>query len=90
MSKPILYIKGGCPWCHDAIDFFKKHNVDVDVRNVLQSQSDMSRMVEISGQTLTPTLEYKSFMVADFGVDEFVTALKKSPEVAKELGIPVN
>jgi len=44
-------------------------------------------MVEISGQTLTPTFEYGEFIVADFSVDEFVQELEEFPEVMRELGI---
>ena len=89
LSKPILYIKEGCGWCHDALDFFKKHNVDIDVRSVSKNQSDMAHMVEISGQTLTPTLEFGDFIVSDFGVDELETALKNHPDIAQQLGILV-
>jgi glutaredoxin 3 len=47
----------------------------------------MKRMYEISGQSLTPTLEFGDFMVADFGVDEFVSAVKKRPDVQEKMGI---
>lgn len=86
-SKPILYIKSGCPWCQDALGFFSKNNVSVEVRDVLRDGEAMKRMKEISGQSLTPTFEYGDFMVADFSVDEFVAALEKAPTVKEELGV---
>lgn len=88
-SAPILYIKTGCGWCHDALAFFKKYHIEVDVRNVSESQADMARMVEISGQTLTPTLEYGDFMVADFGLDELEAALRKRQDVAQQWGVAI-
>ena len=85
--KPILYIKSGCPWCRSARSFFEQHGVEVEIRDVMRSPKDMDRMVEISGQTLTPTFEYGEFIVADFSVDEFVQELEEFPEVKRELGI---
>ena len=85
--KPILYIKPGCPWCRSARSYFEQHGVDLDIRDVLSSRKDMDRMVEISGQTLTPTFEYGEFVVSDFSVDEFEQELEEFPEVMRELGI---
>ncbi len=85
--KPILYIKPGCPWCRSARSYFEQHGVEVDIRDVTRSRRDMDRMVEISGQTLTPTFEYGEFVVADFSVDEFEQELEEFPEVMRELGI---
>jgi glutaredoxin 3 len=86
-SRPILYIKTGCPWCRKALSYFQRQGVELDVKDILQDQAAASRMKQISGQTLTPTLEYGDFMVADFGVDEFVAASKKRPDVRDELGL---
>ena len=41
----------------------------------------------ISGQTKTPTLKNGDFVVADFDVEEFKTALRESPQEASKLGI---
>lgn len=86
-SRPILYIKSGCPWCTDALSYFSSENVDVEVKDVLRDAEAMERMKKISGQSLTPTLEYGDFLVPDFSVDEFVAAVKKRPDVQKELGL---
>lgn len=84
--KPILYVKSGCPWCREALSFFSQHGVEVDVRDVLASAASMQRMVEISGQSLTPTFEYGDFVVADFSVDEFLDEIEQVPEIKKKLG----
>ncbi|HKK67165.1 MAG TPA: glutaredoxin family protein, partial [Bacteroidales bacterium] len=86
-AKPILYIKSGCGWCHEALAFFQQHSIELDVRNVNEHPAEMARMVDISGQTLTPTLEFGDFIVADFAVDELEAALKSRPDIAHTLGI---
>ncbi len=85
--KPILYIKPGCPWCRDALAFFSQHGVELDVRDVTASKASLHRMIEISGQSLTPTFEYGDFVVADFSVNEFTDELEQVPEIKKELGL---
>ena len=29
LAKPTLYIKPGCPWCEEALSYFKKQGVDL-------------------------------------------------------------
>ncbi|GHB94592.1 glutaredoxin family protein [Cerasicoccus arenae] len=85
--KPIVYIKPGCPWCREALTYFQQHGVDLDVRDVIRSRSSMQRMIEVSGQSLTPTFEYGDFIVADFSVDEFIDQIAEVPEIRRELGL---
>ena len=85
--KPILYIKPECPWCREALGYFQQHGIDVDVRDVTISKSNMQRMIEISGQSLTPTFEYRDFVCADFSVDEFVDQISEAPEVRRAIGL---
>tara|TARA_B110000003_G_C16619040_1_gene522402 strand:+ start:844 stop:1131 length:288 start_codon:yes stop_codon:yes gene_type:complete len=86
-TTPILYIKPTCPWCREALAYFQSQGVELDVRDVLTNAQDMDAMVQISGQTLTPTFEYQDFVVADFSVDEFQAELDEFPEIKKSLGI---
>jgi len=85
-NKPILFIKRGCPWCREAMSFFSQHGVELDVRDVNLSRANLQRMIEVSGQSLTPTLEYGDFIVADFSVDEFLDEIEQVPEIKRELG----
>lgn len=85
-NTPILYVKPGCPWCRAALAFFSQHGVEVQVRDVLADPAALRRMVEVSGQTLTPTFEYGEFIVADFSVEEFTDELELVPEIKKALG----
>jgi len=86
-SRPILYIKSGCPWCREALSFFNSQGVELDVRDVNEHAKDMDAMVAVSGQTKTPTFEYEDFMVADFDVNEFLAELDEFPEIRQKLGI---
>lgn len=85
--KPILYIKPGCPWCREAMAYFSQHGVELDVRDVKESEASLRRMVEISGQSRTPTFEFGDFVVADFSMNEFLDELAQVPEIKKELGL---
>ena len=87
MSKPILYVKQGCPWCIDALEYFSKVGLEVELVDVRADPSRMSELEAISGQTKTPTLKNGDFVVADFDVEEFKTALKESPQEASKLGV---
>ena len=86
-SKPTVYIKPGCPWCNEALDFFAAAGIEVEVKDVLRDPEAMERMIEISQQTLTPTFEFGDFIVPDFSTDEFKAALAKRPDIQKALGM---
>ena len=86
MTTPIIYIKPGCPWCRQAMSFFSQHGVQLEVRDVTASTQNMKRMLDISGQSLTPTFEFGEFVVADFSIEEFIDELEQVPEVKQQLG----
>ena len=87
MSLPILYIKQGCPWCIDALEYFKSKNIQLEVIDVITDSSKMKELVKISGQSKTPTLKNGDFVVADFDISEFEQAMRKSPEEANKIGL---
>ncbi|MFP4069054.1 MAG: glutaredoxin family protein [Opitutales bacterium] len=84
---PVLYVKPDCPWCREAISFFNQQGVELDIRDVSINAKFMDAMVQLSGQTKTPTFEYEDFVVADFDVDEFLSELEEFPEIRQKLGI---
>ena len=87
MNKPKLFIKEGCPWCIDALAYFKSKSMDLEIIDVRTDPTKMPELVEISGQSKTPTLQNEDFIVADFDIDEFEEAMSKNPEEAKRLGL---
>jgi glutaredoxin 3 len=77
MSMPVLYIKPGCPWCDEVVEFLDRKRIQVDVRVVSGNREVMAEMVGLSGQTKAPTMDWHGEVLADFGVDELVPFLKK-------------
>lgn len=74
---PVLYIKTGCPWCHEVVEFMDKNGVSYRELNVTEDSSAMAEMQKKSGQTRAPTLDWKGKILADFGVEELVPFLRK-------------
>lgn len=77
MSLPILYIKPGCPWCVDVVEYLKSKRIEVRTVVVSGNPEAMREMVELSGQTKAPTMDWHGEVLADFGVDELVPFLKQ-------------
>ena len=89
MSKPILYIKQGCPWCSDALEYFAGIGLELELIDVRTDPSKMSELEAASGQSKTPTMKNGDFVVADFDINEFKDALRANPAEAEELGIQI-
>ena len=87
MNKPILYIKQGCPWCVEALAYFEEKQLDLNVVDVRTDPSKMKDLLEVSGQSKTPTLKNGDFVVADFDLEEFEEVLSQNPIEAKKLGL---
>ena len=87
MPKPKLFVKNGCPWCIDALAYFRNKSVDIEIIDVRSDPSKMPELIEVSGQSKTPTLQNGEFVVADFDIDEFEDAMSKNPSEAQKLGL---
>ena len=87
MNNPILYVKQGCPWCIDALAYFKQKNVELEIIDVRSDPTRLRELEQISGQTMTPTLKHGDFLVKDFDLDELEQALAQNPQTAKKLGL---
>jgi glutaredoxin 3 len=74
---PVLYIKPGCPWCDEVVDFLKKKKIAVKTIVVSGNRDAMQEMFDLSGQMKAPTMDWHGEVLADFGVDELVPFLKK-------------
>lgn len=77
MALPTLYIKPGCPWCDEAVDYLHRKKINVRTVVVSGDRAAMQEMVELSGQSKAPTLDWNGDVLADFGVDELVPFLKR-------------
>ena len=87
VNNPILYVKQGCPWCIDALAYFKQNKVELEIIDARSDPVRLKELEQISGQTMTPTLKHGDFLVKDFDLDEFKQALDQNPQAAKKLGL---
>lgn len=77
MSLPKLYIKRGCPWCDEVVDYLRRKSIEVETVVVSGNPAAMKEMVALSGQSKAPTMDWHGEVLADFGVDELVPFLSK-------------
>ena len=74
-----LYVKTWCPWCVQAIQWLKARGIHHECLDVENDREALRRMQEISGQSLTPTLELPDGRVlADFDTGQLERFLEAS------------
>ena len=76
-ALPTLYVKAGCSWCHEVVEFMDSHGVSYLEQNVSENPHALEEMRAKSGQDRAPTLDWNGTILADFGVDELVPFLRK-------------
>jgi len=78
MDKPelLLYVKGGCPWCDLAEDYFNERGFKFRRIDVRKDRVAFDEMRRISGQTYAPTLVAGDAVLPDFGPEELDHFLK--------------
>jgi glutaredoxin 3 len=74
---PILYVKPGCPWCTEVIDFLSSNGIGYREQDVVKDPDAFAEMQRKSGQTRAPTLDWRGKILADFGVAELVPFLRQ-------------
>lgn len=72
-----LFIKPGCPWCVDAERWLRGQGYAYEAIDVLSDSNAFREMLELSGQTLAPTLWIDGKVLPDFGVPELETFLSR-------------
>lgn len=76
MIKPILYVKTGCPWCDEVLDYLGAKAISFTKVTVSGDREAMQQMIDLSGQTKAPTMDWDGEVLADFGVDELIPFLR--------------
>lgn len=74
---PLLYVKTGCPWCEEVLDFFNKKRLPYEKIVVSGNRPAMDAMVALSGQSKAPTMDWQGEVLADFGVEELIPFLRE-------------
>lgn len=72
-----LFIKPGCPWCDEAIDWLEDHNVKYEMLDVISDREARAEMHELTGQSKAPSIDVDGHILADFGADELEAWWKK-------------
>ncbi len=72
----IVYTKTGCPWCRDVLDFLRGKKVAFEEREVRENKVYFDEMVQKSGQTKAPTLDFGGEILADTDKDGVEVWLK--------------
>lgn len=65
-----LFIKPGCPWCHQAMAWLDQRRIGYEVLDVTQDRAAWAEMQRLSGQPRAPVLEVDGQVLADFGVPD--------------------
>jgi glutaredoxin 3 len=77
VTEPILYVKRGCPYCAEAIDYLDKQKVAYQKVDVVGNAAAMERLKAASGQAKTPTLVWNGKVLANFGIPELESLLRE-------------
>lgn len=72
-----LFIKPGCPWCDDALDWLSARGIKHETLDVISDSNARREMFELTGQTRAPSIEVDGHVLADFGADELETWWRK-------------
>jgi glutaredoxin 3 len=71
--KPVtvrLFVKPGCPWCDEAEEWLNQHGVRYERLDVRRNAEARQEMLDLTGQTLAPSIDVDGHILADFGADE--------------------
>lgn len=72
---PLVYVKSGCPWCEEVLEYFETHRLPFRKVVVTGNPAAFEEMIRISGQRRAPTMDWDGDILADFGVDELIPFL---------------
>ena len=84
MSQPILYIKGGCPYCTAAMNYLDEQGIGYETIDVYRNRERTAELEKLTGQTRTPTLKWDGEVLADLGVDDLQRFLAQRSDAKKE------
>ena len=46
---PVLYVKSGCPWCEEVVEFLQEHGIGYLEKNVSEDLTALQEMTRKSG-----------------------------------------
>jgi glutaredoxin 3 len=72
-----LFVKPGCPWCDEAIEWLTGHGISFQMLDVIRDSAARAEMHELTGQSKAPSIDVDGEILADFGADELEVWWKK-------------
>ena len=73
-----LYVKVWCPWCVSAREWLDSRGYKYELMDVEVNRADYDAMIQLSGQSKTPTLVLAGGAVLpDFGPEELAAFVAK-------------
>ena len=72
-----LFIKPGCPWCDEAIEWLDARQIQYETLDVIRDAAARAEMLELTAQTRAPSVEWDGHVLADFGADELEVAVSQ-------------
>jgi glutaredoxin len=73
-----LYVKVWCPWCVSAREWLDSRGYKYELIDVEANRADYDKMIQLSGQSKTPTLVLvDGTVLPDFGPDELAAFVAK-------------
>jgi glutaredoxin 3 len=74
-----LFIKPYCGWCDEAIEWLDARGIKYETLDVISDSAARKEMLQLSGQTLCPTIDVDGEILADFDtaqLDRFLKSLE--------------
>lgn len=65
-----LFVKPGCPWCEEAIDWLESNGIKHELLDVTKNAEARDELHELTGQTRAPSIDVDGQVLADFDADE--------------------
>jgi len=72
-----LFIKPYCGWCHKAVRWLEKHEIEFEEVDVTADEVAFDEMMRLSGQELAPVIDVDGEILADFGPEELASFWKE-------------
>lgn len=73
-----LFIKPGCPWCTDAVEWLDARGWDYETLDVVRDRAARQEMFDLTGQTRAPSAEIDGHVIADFDTGQLEHFLKQN------------
>jgi monothiol glutaredoxin len=72
-----LFIKPGCPWCIDAVEWFDARGWSYERLDVTRDEAARQEMLDLTGQTKAPSAEIDGHVLPDFDTGQLERFLAK-------------